>query len=309
MIKNICKLTLLPFFLIKLANADTIEEIATKAHLANINALLIFTSQDSLNSGLYQFTKVGVDMNVYHLPFSYNLGQTDMGIEYFMVGNVGYSTVNISKDVEIPPNGRLNYENHIATYTAGLGGGVRYKFTKELSASGGLEFIYSRSGARVTQPNDSVGDAIEGFFNKNYNDNVSYKFFSEMEYATKLKKLNPYAKLAYKTYQTKSSFTFDELIKYSSDSSVLTITVGAQSDELISFGENYLTAEAYFNANHLDGAVAKSVQFNDYASIGAVSYLYSNVPSWIKRYFVEVNLIKADGLTGYNVGVGFTIDY
>ncbi|EDZ61370.1 hypothetical protein SMGD1_2558 [Sulfurimonas gotlandica GD1] len=300
---------MLSLFYVQLANADTIEDIAKKAHLASINTLLIFTSQDSLNSGLYHFTKVGVDMHVYHLPFSYTLKQTDKGIEYFIVGNLGYSTVNISKDVIIPPNSRLNYENHISTYTAGIGGGIRYKFTKEFSASGGIELIYSRSGAKLTQPDDAIGDAIEGFFNKNFNDNISYKFFTDVEYKTKFKELNPYVIFSYKTYQTKSSFSFDELISYNTDSSVATFTIGAQSNELISFDKNYITLESYFNANYLNGDIANTVKFNNYASLGAISYLYSNVPSWIKRYFLEVNLIKADGLDGYNIGVGFTINY
>ena len=57
--------------------AETPEDIAKEAHLANINALLIFTSQNGLNSGRYHFSKVGVDMEVYHLPFTYHFDSVE----------------------------------------------------------------------------------------------------------------------------------------------------------------------------------------------------------------------------------------
>jgi len=248
-------------------------------------------------------------MRVYHLPFSYTLNPNADSLEYFIVGNVGYSKVSISQDVIIPPNSRLNYENHIATYTAGLGAGVRYKFKDDFSISTGLELIYSRSGIKVEKPDDNVGDAIEGFFSSNYNDNISYEFFTDLTYKPKLKYLKPYAKLSYKLYQTKSSFTFNELSSFSTDSGITTFTLGAESNKLFTLGESYLTLEAYLNANYLNGEVQNTVKFDKFVSVGAVSYLYSKNIQWIKRYFLELNKVKAKGLSGYNIGIGFTIDY
>ncbi len=290
--------------------SSTVENISTKAHIANINTLLIFTSQDSLSSGKYHFTNIGIDMEVYNLPFTYHLDSDDK-FNYFILGNVGYSKVNLSKGINIIPQGRLNYENHIRTYTAGLGAGLRYKLSDELHISGGLEFIYSRSGASVKKPDDGIGDAIEDFFNDNYNDNISYKFFVLGEYAPYLSKYyNPYINLSYKLYETKSSFSFDELSTFESQSSVTNFKIGAESSELYTFNTNYLTLEAYLNANYLSGSVSQTIELNHYASVGAVSYLYTpNSISWIKRYFLEVNSIRAEGLEGYNIGVGFTIDY
>lgn len=292
------------------AYADSVEEIAKKAHLANINALLIFTSQDSLNTGLYHFTNVGVDMRVYNLPFSYNFDSKNSLVDYFIVGNIGYSNVSISKDIDIPPNSNLNYDNHMRTYTAGLGGGVRYKASKEVHISGGLEFIYSRSGASVKKPDDDIGDAIEDFFNQQYNDNLSYKLFALVEYKPKIKNFKPYAKLSYKLYETKSTFTFDELTTFSTESSVTTFLLGAETQELLNYNANYLTLEAYFNVNYLSGAIEKSVKFNSYSTLGAVAYWYiPHTVSLVERLFFEVSTIKADGLKGYNLGIGFSIDY
>jgi len=284
------------------------QEIAQKAHLATINTLLIFTSQDGLSSGLYQFSEIGVDMEIYHLPFKYHFKNDNSKLNYFLVSNVGYSRVFLSQDINID-NTRLDYDNHIRTYTAGLGAGAKYKFSKDFSFSGGVEFIYSKSGASVKKPDDDTGDIIEDFFNENYNDNISYKFFALAEYHTTLEEYKPYIELSYKLYETKSTFTFDSLSSFNTESSVTTLSVGAESPKLLEFDTNYLTLEAYINANYLSGAVANVVKFDTYGSLGGVVYFYTpNQPWWASRFFLELSKVHSDGLDGYNIGLGFTLD-
>ena len=170
------KLLLLTVAFITAIHAQTTAQIAEKAHIASINTLLIFTSQEGLNSGIYHFIKVGVDMEVYRLPLSYQF-ESDTNFNYFIVGNIAYSRVLISQNISIPPQLEIDYDNHLRTYTGGVGAGVRYRISKDLTLNGGVEIIYSKSGASVKKPDDDVGDAIEDFFSKNYNDNLSYKLF------------------------------------------------------------------------------------------------------------------------------------
>ena len=73
--------------------------------------------------------------------------------------------------------------------------------------------------------------------------------------------------------------------------------------------KSYFTLEGYLNANYLNGKVQDTVKFDKFLSIGAVAYIYTKNIQWIKRYFVEINKIKGNGLSGYNIGLGFTIDY
>ncbi len=290
--------------------ADSVEDIVKKAHLANINALLIFTAQDSLSTGLYHFTNVGVDMRVYNLPFTYDFDSGDSSLNYFMVGNVGYSNVTISEGVDIGSNINLDHESHLRTYVAGLGGGIKYKASKELHISGGVEFIYSRSGASVKKPDDDLGDAIEDLFNEEYNDNLSYKLFALVEYKPKMTDFKPYVKLGYKLYETKSTFSFDELSKFNTESSVTTLLLGAETEELLYYHTNYLTLEAYLNANYLTGAIEKSVQFNTYSTLGAIAYWHTpHSLSLVENFYFDMSTTQADGLEGYNFGIGFSVDY
>ncbi|SFV55541.1 hypothetical protein MNB_SM-4-1518 [hydrothermal vent metagenome] len=292
-----------------LVSAKSVEELAKEAYIASINTLLIFTSQEGLNSGLYRFTNVGVDMEVYHLPFTYHL-KSDSSINYFIVGNVGYSRVFISKETDIASDVRLNYENHLRTYTAGLGGGARYKFSSDLSAMAGLELIYSKSGASVKKPDDSIGDAIEDFFSQNYNDNLSYEFFANIEYRPTINEYKPYAILTYKMYETKSTFTFDSLTKFSSESSVTTLSLGCETPKLLEFDANSITLEGYYNANYLSGTVKDVVGFDTYSSLGGVVYYNTpDKPWWASHFFFEASTVSSSGLEGYNIGVGFTLDF
>ncbi|MEA2073212.1 MAG: hypothetical protein U9O86_06460 [Campylobacterota bacterium] len=294
---------------LSILHAKSVEEIAQEAHIASINTLLIFTSQEGLNSGLYHFSEVGADMEVYHLPFTYHF-ESDTNINYFIVGNVGYSRVFISDDVEIPPNSRLDYDNHLRTYTGGLGGGVRYKFSSGFSISGGLELIYSKSGASVKKPDDDTGEAIEDFFNQNYNDNLSYEAFANLEYRPTINEYKPYVVLTYKTYETKSTFNFDELNSFKSDSTIWTLSLGVESAKLMAFEKNYITLEGYYHANYLDGNVKEVVKFDTYNTLGGVAYFYTpGGPWWASRFFLELSTVQSSGLEGYNVGVGFSLDF
>jgi len=290
-------------------HAETVEEIAEKAHLANINTLLIFTSQDGLSSGRYNFTNVGVDMEVYKLPFTYHF-ESEKALNYFLIGNVGYSRVFISQEIDIPPSSRLNYDNHLRTYTAGLGGGVRYKLTEDIHFSGGAQLIYSRSGASVKQPDDEIGDAIEDFFEQDYNDNISYELLAIAEYKPVINNFKPYAAISYRLYETKSTFKFDELLSFDTESSVSRLAVGIETPGLLHYHGNYLTLEGYVNGNYLSGAVEKSVKFNSFSTAGAVVYWYTpGAPQWAGRFFFEASTVQSDGLDGYNIGVGFTADF
>ena len=289
------------------------ENIAKKAYQANINALMVFTSQEGLNSGHYRFTNVGATMDIYHLPFTYHLTSNYENINFFLMGNVGYSRTMLDNAFLPTPHEAqeiLTYENHLRTYTGGLGMGVRYHNDYGINILTGIELIYSRTGIKVRDPDDDLGDAIKDFFDENYNDNLTYKILAQLEYRKKYKGFEPYALLSYKLYETKADFSFDDLTSFTTQTSVLSFGLGVETPQLYTLNQMYLTLEGYLYTHYFGGDIIDVVQFDTYNSFGAVAYWYTPKKfSWAKRFFLEVSTVNSSGLEGYNIGIGFTVDF
>ncbi len=299
------KVALLSLLVLSLFAKDPLKKLEEEVFRANINTILVFTSQDGLNTGRYHFNSISMTMDIMHLPFLYHL-HPHGSYNYFILGNAGYSRVYLRE-----PNDEslLTHDNHVQTYTAGLGGGIRYFYNLHLSFLGGVEIIYSRAGISV-KPKDPLGDALEDLFNANYNDNVTYKLMARMKYENRYKGYRPYCVLDLDAFDTKSSFTFKSLSQFKSQSSVLTLSTGIESPSLQNFGINYLTLEGYYHYNRLFGTIKDIVKFNDYNNVGAVLYYYTpGTPDFASRFFFEVNSVFSYGLEGYNAGVGFSMNF
>ena len=292
--------------------AQTEEETAQKVYLANINTLLIFTQESGLSSGKYRFTKANFKMQSYNLPFSYHLKPFNDKMNWFINGGVGYSiTKQITSTASVRSGGpiELTHDNKLKTYSGGLGGGLRYKSDWEIDFLVGAGLIYSRVGTSVN-PKDDAGDAIKDFFDSNYNDNLTYKFFLSAAHEKEILGYKTYLRASFKLYETKSDFTFDALSGFRAQSNVSTMSLGVESAPLLKYKENSITLEPYMKMNFLQGDIQDVVQFNRYMNLGILAYYNTpDTPSWAKRFYTEVSTVRAEGLEGYNVGVGFTLDY
>ena len=288
------------------------EDTAEKVYLANVNTMLIFTSEAGLSSGKYRFTKAGFEMDTYNLPFIYHFKPFNGKVNWFINGGVGYSVTRLDTQTTVTKSGRsttLNHNNKLQTYAFGLGGGLRYKSDIGLDYLVGLGLIYSRVGTSIN-PEDKIGDAIGDFFDNEYNDNSSYRFSLAAQYHRTYKEYKPYIKASYKWYQTESSFTFDAITNFSSQSDIISLETGFETPELFSFQGNNLTLEPYIKLNYLHGDVTSVVKFERFLNTGILAYWNTpNNPSWIERFYVEASTIKAEGLEGYNLGLGFSFDY
>lgn len=292
--------------------AQTIEETAEKAYLANINTLLIFTSESGLSSGQYSFTQAGFKMETYTLPFRYNLEPFAENMNLFVNGGVGYSITRLDTQTSVEKTGRtinLTHDNKLQTYTAGLGIGLRYKSDYGVEYLGSMGLIYSKVGTSVS-PNDKVGEAIEDFFDGEYNDNITYKFLLAAEYKKEIEGYLPYIKIDAKTYDTKADFSLDALSGFQTQSRVASVSLGVETPALLKHEENFLSLEGYARVNFLEGDITEVVKFKKYMNLGVISYWNTpEVPSWAKRFYLEISTVRAEGLEGYNVGIGFTLDY
>ena len=119
-----------------------------------------------------------------------------------------------------------------------------------------------------------------------------------------------YLRAGFKLYETKSDFTFDELSGFRAQSNVTSLSVGVETEPLLKHKEKSLTLEPYVKVNYLQGDIQGVVQFNSYMNLGVLAYWNTpDTPSWAERFYLEISTVRAEGLEGYNVGIGFTIDY
>ncbi len=309
------RLFLLVFLLIAspLTALDTPEEAAQKAYLANINALMVFTIKDGLNSGSYDFTKANTTMAIVHLPLQYQFVPFAKGWNLFLVGDVGYSETTMTRDINgtVIENGdiTLTATNKLRTYAGGIGGGVRYDSGFGAELLGGVEAIYSRAGIAVRNGNGS-GEAVEDFFEASFNDNLSYRVFLQLEYRKEWYGFEPYATLSHNLYETKSAISIEQLGRFTSQTSVTSFSVGSETPPLVGYRGMYLTLEGYLRGSYLGGDITRVTHFDGYGTVGGVGYWYvTETMNFIERLFLEVSTIQADGLRGYNVGLGFSLAY
>jgi hypothetical protein len=233
---------------------------------ANINSILIFSSQDGLNSGVYHFKDIGISLYTLHLPLKYHF-DSNKSWNFFINGDLSFSRAYVSKHTLEPYTASLARDSSIDTYIGGVGTGVRYKFGNGLSFTNGFELLYSRVGVKLGQA--GVEDTIKNFFDDNYNENISYKFESSLDYFQEFEKYKMFASLAYRLYETKSSVTFDALKSFQSESSVITLSIGTETPPLLHLERNYFTLEAKLYENFLHGTVANSSKVNRYTSMSA----------------------------------------
>jgi len=293
-----------------LAAQDTPEEAAQKAYLANINALMVFTSKDGLNSGIYEFTRANATMKILHVPFRYQFDPFRDGWNLFLVGGGGYSETEMTSDINgsiSPTDGtiQLTTTNMLQTYTGGIGGGVRYRNDTGIEFYTGLELIYSRVGV-TNRDSNGAGEIVDDFFKGQYNDNLSYKFFLLTEYQKEYFGFKPYVKLSYELYETKSAISFEQLSKFTSQTNVTSFAVGSETPPVVSYDGMYLTLEGYLRGSYLGGDITRAAKFDGYGTVGWIAYWYvAETMNYFKRFYLEVSTIQADGLRGYNVGIGF----
>ena len=301
----------------RLTAQDTPEEVARKAYLANINALMVFTTKEGLNSGTYDFTRANVTMGIVHLPFSYQFHPFKPGWNLFLVGGVGYSETAMTTDLNASavsvtsPDGNLTLSatNKLQTFAGGVGLGVRYRHESGAEVRGGFETILSRVGI-TSRTGNGTGDVVEDFFLGKFNDNISYRFFLQARYSREWWGFNPYAELSYELFETKSALNFESLSKFTSQTNVTSFALGSETPPLLSYRGMYLTLEGYLRGSYLGGDITTVSHFDGYGTVGGVGYWYVTAAmNYIRRFFLEISTIQADGLRGYNVGLGFSLDY
>jgi len=306
---------------LSLRGAPLPQDLAEDVYLATVNAAIVFTSQDGLSSGVYHFTKVSVDMRLYNLPLTYQFDPISENSNLFMVIDLAYSDTRNSADVQSADPTTdfvLHVDNRLQAYIGGIGGGLRYRLNSHSDLSFGAELLYSRVGVSVITSDGLDGSDIENFFKEDFSENFTYKLFAQYDYHRQFRGYESYLKINYKLYKTLAKLNLVDLVgdvvgdvlSLNSQTYVASLIVGMETDPLYSHNGMYLTMEPYIKANYVGGDLAKVTKMDSYGTVGTA--FYWNTPekrAYIYRYFIEPSVARGNGLEGYNLSFGFSLDF
>ena len=139
-----------------------LDDLEAGQYLSLSNAVIVFTSQDGLSSGVYNFTNINTKMQMYNLPLQYHFEPLTEKTNIFMIIDMGYSNTHSDRDINVS-NKVLNITNQLQSYVVGVGVGLRYKATEHSELQVGGEFLYSRLGL-FEREDGALDGSVSNFF-------------------------------------------------------------------------------------------------------------------------------------------------
>ncbi len=299
--------------------ADVVDDLK-KTSLANVNALIILTTQDMLTSGRYNFDD-GATIRIVNFPLYHHFDPLFSDFNLFLNGSAGYS--KLDTDVQIIENAgftddKTNYE----TIALRLGGGVRYSTSFGINFLVGFDVIYSRirneyiyNSPAIVQ--DQYRPAFEKAFANQYSNAYTYELFWQAGYTPVWAEWKPYAVLTLTYFDTKEDLSVKELSAFHSTSGGSRLKLGFETPQFLHFWDTGVSTEFYVAGNAFTGDVQKTLGFDGYGSSAAMLHLYIDsafygsvdealyhVPSILNRVDLMVERVQGDGIEGYNIGLG-----
>ena len=294
---------------------EDLNSLEAGQYLALSNAVIVFTSQDGLSSGVYRFTNIDTEMLMYNLPLQYHFEPLTDKTNVFMIIDMGYSNTHSDRDINVSDK-VLNTSNQLQSYVFGVGIGLRYKATEHSELQVGGEFLYSRLGL-FEREGGGLDGSVSNFFDE-MRDTYSYKILAEYIYHREINKHKVYTRFNYKLYKSFNEIKIGEIVgdvvgdvlSLRSQTSVASVTFSYETNPLYRYQEMSLTLEPYIKGNYIWGDMAEVAQINGYGTAG-LSF-YWNTPeksAYIYRYFIEPSISKGYGIEGLNLGIGFSLDF
>ena len=301
-----------------LANLTDAREKLKQSSLANVNALIILTTQDMLTSGRYRFDD-GSELHIVNFPIYYHFNPIFSNINLFINGSAGYSKLDSEVDLgnSYNPKDDTSYE----TIALRLGGGARYSNPFGLNFLLGFDFIYSRIHNNYKynslKSKDDFKELFDDTFANQYSNAYTYEFFWQASYTPIFVGWKPYVILSLNYFDSKQDLSFHELSSFRSTSGGSRLKLGFETPQFIHFFNTGLSSEFYMAANAFTGGVRETLGFDGYGSSAAILHLYLDngfygdldealyhVPSILNRVDLMVERVVGDGIEGYNIGFG-----
>jgi hypothetical protein len=286
------------------AHADNLADDLRNISLANINAIVILTSQDMMTSGSYHF-KGGADLQLYNFPLYHQFNPFWEELNLFANGSIGYSKIERDLDTGFEPPDYMNYR----TFPLRFGGGIRYTNRYDFTLLGGFNIIYSHIENDYDYNSEFSQDYIKPIFDNVFANKTSksytYEFFWRAGYYPHWNRWKPYVEITGTFFQSTAKISLKTISSFSSSSAGATLKAGFETPRFIHLYGTDLSTEFYVEKNSFAGDVRETLGFDEYGSAAMLAHLYLNdkLPL-ISRIDVSVEMLNGGGMEGYNIGLG-----
>ena len=291
-----------------------LTDAAKRAYLINVNAVMLFTSQDMLSSGKYKF---GDDdkIHIMNLPFIHHFNPYNRYLNFYVNGSAGYSRRDESLDINklFGTSGLPNDHVEFDTYALKLGGGVRVTpgYDLEMLFGGALIYTHIKNSYDYNSPESEaiLKPAFDEVFANKNSDNFSYEFFMQYGYFPDFSGWKPYTLLSFHFFETHSDLTINGN-DYTTNSSVSKLKAGLRTPELVSVYHVPMSLGGFIEGNLIHGDLDVDLGFDRYGAVGASLHFGTKFyTDLIEELSVEYSRVDGDGISGYNIGMGFDIAF
>jgi hypothetical protein len=287
-----------------LVSADDIVEQLRNISMANINTIVIMTSQDMLTSGSYTF-KGGAKMEIYNLPLYHQFKPFWRNINLFANGSIGYSKTeqDFYYGLDVPDN--MNYQ----AIPMRFGGGIRYVNSHEFIVLGGFNIIYSHIENNYDYNTEYSREIVKPIFDDAFANQTSssytYEFFGRAGYYPTWKEWKPYAELTCTFFESTSKVNLKSIIEFDSSSAEVSFRVGCETPRYLHLFNTDLSNEIYLEKNSFAGDIEDTLGFEEYGAVALIThlYLYDMIPL-INRLDFQLEKVNGGGIDGYSIGFG-----
>jgi len=291
------------------AHADKTADELRNISLANINAIVILTSQDMMTSGSYKF-KGGSDLHLFNFPLYHHFAPFRKDLNIFANGSVGYSKIERDIDTGFEPADYMCYK----TLPVRFGGGIRYTNRCGIALLSGFNIIYSNIENDYDYNSEFSQNYVEPIFDDAFanqrSKSYTYEFFWRAGYYPVWNRWKPYAEITCTFFQATAKVSLETISSFSSTSAGATLKAGFETPRFIHLYNTDLSTEFYLAKNSFAGDVSSTLGFDEYGSAAVVAHLYLNdkLPL-LSRIDLSLEMLNGGGMDGYNIGIGAGVSF
>lgn len=297
---------------VSVLHADEAADEIAQAFLTSVDALVVLTSQDMLTGGQYVISGSAEEtrLRLYNFPFYYHFRPFSEHLNWFVNGSAGISETRQEPDFGFGEKDETLFD----TVALRFGGGLRVKSGYGLQMLLGVNFIYSyvHNTYRYNSPESEalLKPLLDGIFTNHGQSNYTYELFWQIGYAPHWGAWKPYAMMQTNYFDTKADFNTQSLSHFTSRSGSAKIRFGVQTPPFVSIGTGEISIEGYVQGTTFTGSVRDTLGFDGYGATALIGHYDLSYPRWIvDRIDLMVENVAAEGIRGYNIGLGAGFDF